>query len=380
MEQVILISSFLVPLVLSLVILFNSANNPAKKTLGLSMLNAAAVFLANYFYFIQDFDLYVYLHSIHVALVLFIYPSLYIYLKQLTENYKITARTYLHLLPGTLFFVLYFLLFDIQFELSERISFLSNYRDKSFNIDRGFIFVEWIRLINVAFIIAQVAGYSFAIFKSSRKFHLRLKNEYSNDEGFRIKWLVWFNIALIVVAVLSVLFYVVNPFNDTNNLLLIVSMFSMSVFVWLIGIWGNAQKTIVLPAAIENNNHFNNETNEIRLIYDDLVQMIQQKKLYLNPCLTLTGLATSYGTNRTYISQAINLIGEMNFNAFINKFRINEATRLLSENPKIKIEELANQAGFGSSISLQRAFVKYKGIPIKEWKIKKVAFDRKPPH
>lgn len=376
MEQVILISSFLVPLVLSLVIIFNSANNKAKKTLGKSMLNAAFVFMANYFYFIQNFEIYVYLHSFHVAIVLFIYPSLFIYLKQLTKNYKINYKTYLHLVPGILFFLLYFWLFDMEFELNERISFLSNYRDKSFNIDPDFLYVEWIRLINVAVIIVQVATYSFAIFNTSRKYNIKLINEYSNAEDYQIKWLVWFNLGLIFIAVLSILFYVVNPFNDTNNLLLIISMFSMSVFVWLIGIWGNAQKTIILPVNIEPNNFnidenkFNIDENDFSLIYEDLVQMIQQQKLFLNPCLSLTDLSSSFGTNRTYISHAINLAGEMNFNAFINKFRIEEATRLLSENPKIKIEDIANQVGFGSAISFHRAFVKDKGIPVRDWKKK----------
>jgi AraC-like DNA-binding protein len=372
MEQVILISSFLIPLVLSLVILFNSANDKHKITLGLSMLNAAAVFLANYFYFIQNIEVYVYLHSLHVALVLFIYPSLFIYLKQLTGNYKKNNKTYLHLLPGILFFLLYVFFFDIQFNINAKISFLSNYRDNSFNIDPEFIFVEWIRIINVAIIIGQVIGYSLAIFKTSRKFHLKLKNELSNAEDFQIKWLVWFNIALIAIAVLSVLFYVVNPFDDSNNYLLIFSMFSMSIFIWLIGIWGNAQKTITLPAKT-NYNNISYDQNDLCILYEELLHTIKKKKLYLSPDLTLSGLATNLGTNRTYISQAINSVGKMNFNSFINKFRIEEAKNILERNPQIKQDALANQVGFGSAISLQRALVKETGLNYLEWKNKKVA-------
>lgn len=371
MEQVILIASFLIPLVLSLVIFFNSANNKPKRTLARSMLNAAAVFLANYFYFIQDFGIYVYIHSLHVALVLFIYPSLYIYLKQLTHNYAINYKTYIHILPGILFFLLYFLFFDVSIPQNEKITFLSNYREKSFEIEQKFLFIEWIRIINVAIIVVQVAGYSLAIFNISRKYHLKLKNELSNADDYQIKWLVWFNIGLIVVAVLSVMFYIVNPFSDTNNLLLIISMFSMSIFVWLIGIWGNAQKNIILPVLYEDNNYKTIENGELQIIYDNLVETINQSKIFTKPYLTLSELASNIGTNRTYISQAINLQGHMNFNAFINKFRINEAISILNKNPKIKIEELALMSGFGSVISFQRAFNKDIGKTLTEWKNRK---------
>ncbi|MBN2237800.1 MAG: helix-turn-helix transcriptional regulator, partial [Bacteroidales bacterium] len=182
---------------------------------------------------------------------------------------------------------------------------------------------------------------------------------------------VWFNIGLIVVAVLSVMFYIVNPFSDTNNLLLIISMFSMSIFVWLIGIWGNAQKNIILPVLYEDNNYKTIENGELQIIYDNLVETINQSKIFTKPYLTLSELASNIGTNRTYISQAINLQGHMNFNAFINKFRINEAISILNKNPKIKIEELALMSGFGSVISFQRAFNKDIGKTLTEWKNRK---------
>ena len=332
------------------------------------MLNAAAVFLANYFYFIQNFEIYVYLHSLHVALVLFIYPSLYIYLKQLTNNYTISYKTYIHIIPGVLFFLLYFFFFDISIANNEKITFLSTYREKSLEIEQKFLVVEWIRIINVAIIVAQVAGYSLAIFKISRKYHLKLKNELSNADDYQIKWLIWFNIGLIIIAILSVMFYLINPFSDSNNFLLIISMFLISVFVWLIGIWGNAQKRIIFPVFYHDNNLRNIENSELQDIYDNLVDTIIKNKIFMSPYLTLSELASNIGTNRTYISQAINFQGQMNFNTFINKFRINEAISILEINPKIKIEELAQQSGFGSVISFQRAFNKDTGKTLTEWK------------
>lgn len=92
MEQVILIATFIIPLILSVVIINNTKGNKSKKILAYSMINASAVFIANYFYFIENFNVYTYMHSLHVALVLLIYPSLFLYLKTLTENYSFKPK------------------------------------------------------------------------------------------------------------------------------------------------------------------------------------------------------------------------------------------------------------------------------------------------
>ena len=66
----------------------------------------------------------------------------------------------------------------------------------------------------------------------------------------------------------------------------------------------------------------------------------------------------SLQTNRTYISKLINEEFEMNFNQFVNNFRINEAKKLLEEdNGKVSSMELiAEKSGFGSFNSFTRVF------------------------
>lgn len=370
MEQIILIATFIIPLILSVVIIYNAQGNKSKKILAFSMINASAVFIANYFYFIEDFSVYSYMHSLHVALVLLIYPSLYLYLKTLTENYSFKPKILVHFIPPIVFFVLYFVLFDLRFEHSERVSFLSNYRDDLFETGNEFITVEWLRILNVVAIISQVIGYSAAIFIISHQYHQKIKNEFSNADNYQIKWLVWFNLALIAIAILSVLFYVINPFDDSHNYLLMFSMFSMSIFIWLIGIWGNAQASIEFPSAQP---YQNTDNNELESIFNNLVMYMNEKKPFLKPDLSLSELAIAMASNRTYISQAINCFAQMNYNTFINKFRIEEAQKIIEQNPQVKIENLASQAGFGSSVSMQRAFTKQTGFAPKEWKNKKVA-------
>ncbi|HKK81596.1 MAG TPA: AraC family transcriptional regulator [Prolixibacteraceae bacterium] len=364
MEQLVLTASLLIPLILSAVLFYNARNNRAKLILAFGMLNASAVFVANYFYFLGNFNIYTYLHSLHVALVLFIYPSIYLYLADLTGKPKSLKKAWFHFLPGIIFFIAYIIFFDLRFNYHERVSFLSNYRNEITN-DVRFHIVEVIRLANVAVIILQVTGYSMTIFSESQKYNLRLKNEFSNAEHLQIKWLSWFNLALIVVAIISIVFYVINPFSDENNTFLILSMFAISVFIWLIGIWGNAQPKIVLP--VEKNRSLES-LNGIDKIYKQLETLMLEEKYYLNPELTLTELSRLAGTNRSYTSQAINKHGKSNFSAFVNKYRINEAQKIMKENPGIKLEQVASESGFGSVLSMQRAFSKQLGVSPGKWR------------
>ncbi|MDA3815758.1 MAG: helix-turn-helix domain-containing protein [Prolixibacteraceae bacterium] len=364
MEQLVLTASFLVPLILSAVLFYNARNNRPKIILAISMLNASAVFIANNFYFLEDFYIYTYLHSLHVALVLFIYPSIYLYLIDLTGKLKSLKKTWIHFLPGITFFVAYIMFFDLRFNYNERVSFLSTYREGIID-DARFQFVEWIRLINVATIVIQVVGYSFAMFTESRRYNLRLRYEFSNADHLQIKWLSWFNSALIIIAIVSVIFYVINPFSDQNNTFLILSMFAISVFVWLIGIWGNAQPKIVLPTerkpSLESQNGIDN-------IYRQLESLMLEKKYYLKPDLTLTEISKLAGTNRSYTSQAINTHGKSNFSTFVNKYRIEEAKTIMREKPGIKLEQVAFESGFGSVLSMQRAFTRQTGLSPGKWR------------
>ncbi len=366
MEQLVLTASFLVPLILSAVLFYNARNNRPKLLLAFSMVNATAVFIANYFYFLENLDIYTYLHSLHVALVLFIYPSIYFYVADLTGKLSSLKKIWIHLLPGIAFFVAYLIFFDLHFDYNERVAFLSTYRDEITNEAR-FRNVEITRLLNVAVIVIQVIAYSIAIFKGNKRYNRRLKNEFSNAENLQIKWLSWFNSALIIVAIISVLFYVINPFSDENNTFLILSMFAISVFIWLIGIWGNAQPKMLLPA--EQKPSLEGQ-NGIDYIYKQLESLMLEKKYYLRPDLTLTELSKLAGTNRSYTSHAINTHGKSNFSSFVNKYRVEEAKKIMKEKPGIKLEQVALDSGFGSVLSMQRAFTRQTGLSPGKWKTK----------
>ena len=366
MNQIILTASFLIPLILSVVILYNSKGNFPKQIMGWSMVNAAGVFIANYFYFLEEFRTYQYLHSIHVALVLFIYPSIYVYVLYLTQQ-KSKTSPIIHFVPGLFFLLLYIIFFDIKFSIPERINYLSTYRDNSLVTTDKYWLVNWIRMFNVAAIVGSVVLYSTSIIRLTGKYNQRLYTELSNAEEYRISWLNKANVALIVVAVVSVLFYVVNPFSIENDEFLILSMFVMSVFIWLMGIWGNAQKYIELPENVQDVNPALPDQEDTDLILK-LQSIMTKEQVYKQSDLKLDDLARLAGTNRSYVSRAINQATGSNFNQFINQYRIEEAKKLLTDKKnKLKMNTVAIDAGFGSVSSFRRAFLKEVGTTPEKW-------------
>ena len=86
---------------------------------------------------------------------------------------------------------------------------------------------------------------------------------------------------------------------------------------------------------------------------------LENKKPYLNPEFKITDMARDLLSNRTYISAFINREYGMNFNRFINNYRLKEVERLQSEavqkKQKISSMEIVIHAGFSNYRSYFRA-------------------------
>jgi AraC-like DNA-binding protein len=85
--------------------------------------------------------------------------------------------------------------------------------------------------------------------------------------------------------------------------------------------------------------------------------------LYKNPELTLTILAKELGTHASFLSKVVNNGFGMNFNDFVNGYRVAEVKKLLADaaNANVTIMGLAYDAGFNSKATFNRAFKKTTG-------------------
>ena len=98
-------------------------------------------------------------------------------------------------------------------------------------------------------------------------------------------------------------------------------------------------------------------------------KLMKTDKLYRQKDLTQEKFASIVGTNRTYLSQAVNEYSGMSFNSWLNMYRITEATTILS-NPdnNMTLKQLADFLGYNSVSVFHRAFQKGTGMTPASWK------------
>ena len=97
--------------------------------------------------------------------------------------------------------------------------------------------------------------------------------------------------------------------------------------------------------------------------------LMTTEKLYQNPELTLSGLAKKLGVNTVQLSRIINQGFGLNFNDFINRYRVDEVKQMLinRQQDQFTIMSLAYEAGFNSKATFNRAFKKFTGSNPKDF-------------
>lgn len=98
-----------------------------------------------------------------------------------------------------------------------------------------------------------------------------------------------------------------------------------------------------------------------------LEQWMETNKPYLNPNFRLTDLRQVLPMNRTYLSQFINAEYDCTFYQFVTNYRVEEAKRLMSENPQLKMQDVADRCGFSSATVFGRIFARETGFTPTEW-------------
>lgn len=100
----------------------------------------------------------------------------------------------------------------------------------------------------------------------------------------------------------------------------------------------------------------------------ELENLMSIKKLYRDEDINLADTATSLGITHHQLSQLLNERLSMNFNTYINSFRIDEAKKLLITNPDRTVLTIAFEVGFNSKSSFYESFTKITGITPVEYR------------
>lgn len=99
-------------------------------------------------------------------------------------------------------------------------------------------------------------------------------------------------------------------------------------------------------------------------LFMKLEKLMHEDRLYLQNDISLDKIAAMLGTNRTYLSRAVNHFAKRSFNGYINIYRIEEATRILSKSDEdVQIKNLYEILGYNSAATFFRVFRSEVGMP-----------------
>lgn len=103
---------------------------------------------------------------------------------------------------------------------------------------------------------------------------------------------------------------------------------------------------------------------EQRTYQELLKKLMEREQVYLNPSLNLRGLAAQMKLHPNQLSWFINESLGLNFNDFINQYRIDHWLKLALDpaNQRISLLGLAYESGFNSKSVFNTSFKKHKGL------------------
>jgi AraC-like DNA-binding protein len=185
-----------------------------------------------------------------------------------------------------------------------------------------------------------------------------------------LSWLKKIIIALLLIAIIVILYNIIFHFKRLNLIMNIIVL----VIIYYTAFHAMRQKEIFpfKETAIEEIMSLSDETEIIepkkKIVSDEelvkikaqLTQFMVSQKPYLDTELTLVKLSELFGTTTHKLSYIINAGFNLNFFNFINKYRVEEAKVLLlsSKMDQYSILGIAFEVGFNSKTSFNTTFKK----------------------
>lgn len=99
-----------------------------------------------------------------------------------------------------------------------------------------------------------------------------------------------------------------------------------------------------------------------------LVELMVDEKAFTDEDITLKKLANELDITPHQLSELINKKFDSNFNSFINKHRVEEAKKILIDEPDRSIISVCGASGFNSPASFNAAFLKITGVSPREYR------------
>ena len=339
----------------------------------------------------RDFLFYVPMQHLYL-----IGPVIFFYVQSLLNpSFRFGKKQWLHLLPGMLYLLYSLVMFVTDKLVLKDYYFLADGADRDFD--------QWYQ---VSGFLSELI-YFFISLRYFKLYQQLMAQVVSYADLLLFKWVRNFLYAFLIMLLVKFIFFMVADLPAFQKMRFMGpwwQYFSFSIIFYYMAITGysNSVETkipfrlnllsyrprLLLGGYIAEKREENELTEEAEVIEISSVQpankeeadllgtwkpritsLLQNDRLFEDPELSLTQMAKLLQTNPSVLSKIINQGFQLNFNDFINQYRISAVKeKLLAGEQKTQtLLGIAFDCGFNSKATFNRAFKKVTGLSPKEW-------------
>lgn len=293
-------------------------------------------------------------------------PVIWFYTKSLLDDsFQLRGKDWLHLLPAALYLLYSLVVFVSDVFLLEDYYFYADGWDKDL--------APWYQFTGLLAMIAYFA-ISLRHYNAYRK---RIVDELSYADTVTFRWMKQYLIALLFIMLVRVAFLLLLPSLGSFGkwfwyYLIFAALFC---FIALAGYTNAIRAQLVGSGAkpkrspppspepkAESSPGLDNQ--DLDLFKPRILHLMETERIYENPTLTLTDVADALGTTSKQVSQVINQGFELNFNDFVNHYRVEAVKKRFAagEQEQFTILSIALGCGFNSKTTFNRVFKRRTGM------------------
>lgn len=362
-------------------VMFFTMKRGGTRILGWYMLVVFIEYLLNANMYIFNFSFFNYIfYHLSPAVSIASIPFIYFYIRHMSsEGFVLkTRRNLIHFIPAVLLLIATLIVLYSAGNESRDLVILGTDKESSFHRSVKFLFF----LTNILLFL-QIFFYSAIMIRLIFKHISNLESTYSYKEKISLKWLLAFVMLFLTYYLFEFVVFISSSIPVSETLYFAVITFH----VFFIGIMGLQQREIyenkgsvieMTPSSLAPGNAsepkkavYSNEEEKLQLAYK-IKEVMQEKKIYMNPELSLYDLAQEINIHKNYVSHIINEVFGMNFFNFVNQYRIEEAKVMLKDPSfsHLSVDGIARSVGFKSRNVFYPVFKKFVGMTPVEFKNK----------